>query len=359
MEQNLNSQNKLKKRNLSLDILKILSMIMVIILHTKTYGLQNTQITTYSGVYWAVWILHMFSLVAVNCFVLISGYFISVSAPQPKKIFKLWVQTLIFSIGIYLAIVLSQNINLSFVQFLSQLLPVMSNQYWFFTCYFVLMILSPFLNRLIDSLNQQDFKKFIFVLLFIFMVIPTLNLFGDNFDSSKGYSLTWFIVLYCVGAYIRRFPLPKKPYGIFYIVISMVAVFINALLENLKDVLLLFANLKSILIRYNSATVFFGSVCLFLFFVNKPIYTDKKWGKIITTASLSSFCVYLIHEHPLIRDFIWKDNVKLFEVTDNFGQFLLRLLLAVLSILIIGIIVGVIINKIIGLFEKVIEKLKR
>ena len=101
MEQNLNLQNNSKKRNLSLDILKILSMIMVIILHTKTYGLRDATLVPYSSVYWVVLIFYIFSLVAVNCFVLISGYFSNITPPEPKKLLKLWVQVEIFSVGIY------------------------------------------------------------------------------------------------------------------------------------------------------------------------------------------------------------------------------------------------------------------
>lgn len=358
MEQNLSLQNNSKKRNLSLDILKILSMIMVIILHTKIYGLRDATLAPYSSVYWVVLIFYIFSLVAVNCFVLISGYFLSESSLQPKKLLKLWLQTFIFSAGIFFIVCIFNKNAFGFGVLLSQFLPVMSNQYWFFTCYFVLMLLSPFINKLINSLEKKDFKKLIFVLLFIFMAIPTLNVFGDNFDSSKGYSATWFIVLYCVGAYIRRFPLPRKPYGVFYIAISLVSVFINALLEGFEDKLLLFTNIKSIFSRYNSATVFLASLCLFLFFVSRPIYTDKKWGKIITTVSASSFCVYLIHEHPYIRSFIWNDTVKLFETTDNLGSYLLRMLISIISILLIGIFIGFVLNKFINFIEKLITKLK-
>ena len=360
MEQNLSLQNNSKKRNLSLDILKILSMIMVIILHTKTYGLRDATLAPYSSVYWVVLIFYIFSLVAVNCFVLISGYFISTLKADNKKLFKLWIQTLIFSVGIYFVFWLQSPENPVFGigQLLCQLFPIMSNQYWFFTCYFILMLLTPFINKFINSLEQKDFKKLLFVLLSVFMVIPTLNIFGDNFDSSKGYSATWFIVLYCVGAYIRRFPLPKKPYGVFYIAISLVSVFINALLEGFEDKLLLFTNIKSIFSRYNSATVFLASVCLFLFFINRPIYTDKKWGKIITTSSASSFCIYLLHEHNFIRDFIWKDTIRLFETTDNLGSYLLRMLISIISILLIGIFIGFVLNNFINFIEKLITKLK-
>ena len=145
------------KRNISLDILKILSMIMVIILHTKIYGLRDATLAPCSSVYWVVLIFYIFSLVAVNCFVLISGYFFSKSSLQPKKLLKLWLQTFIFSAGIFFIVCIFNKSAFGFGELLSQLFPVMSNQYWFFTCYFVLMVVSPFINKYLASLEQKEF----------------------------------------------------------------------------------------------------------------------------------------------------------------------------------------------------------
>lgn len=352
-----------KSRNISIDILKILSMLMVIVLHTKTYGLMGVSLKPTEGIYWVVWILHFLSIVAVNCFVLISGYFTNTSTSpfSLKKLLKLWLQVEFFSVGTYLIMCTIPNsgVEFGFGQLLFQSFPIMSNQYWFFTCYFVLMIVAPFLNRFINTMEQKEFKRCILILLALFVLIPSFNIFGDSFDTSKGYSITWFIVLYLVAAYLRRYPLPKKSYGVFYIAISLFSILAHTLLDRLNDYLPLFGQARDILIRYNSATVFVASVCLFLFFLQHPISTKKFIQKIITGISSISLSIYLIHEHPAIRDYLWNNIVRLYETTNSIPHYLLRLSLSVICIFVSGAIFGKILSIIISAGEKVILKIRK
>ena len=362
MEQNLNVTEMIKsrQRNLSVDILKILSMLMVIVLHTKTYGLNGVSLEPSTGIYWIVSALHIFSLVAVNCFVLISGYYNSSSATQPKKLLKLWLQVEFFSVGIYLIQIAIPNngIEFGFGEFLINCLPIMSNQYWFFTCYIVLMIAAPYLNRFLDTLEQKDFKKLLVILLSLFVLVPTLNIFGDSFDTSNGYSAVWFIVLYIVAAYLRRYPLPKKPYGLFYICISIASVFAYGILDYLNKFLPLFGQARDVLHRYNSATVFLASVCLFLFFINLSVTSKDGKGRLISNISAVSFSVYLLHDHPYIRELLWDKTVKLSETVNSIPSYLLRLLISVLCFFIAGAVIGWIISFIINSAENLIMKLK-
>lgn len=93
-------------RNIYMDILKIISMFMVVLLHATNFGIQNIKIEIGSINYFIVWIIRIFSMVAVNCFVLISGYFLCQKKENKenilKKIIRLWVQTEMYSIGLYL-----------------------------------------------------------------------------------------------------------------------------------------------------------------------------------------------------------------------------------------------------------------
>ena len=96
-------------RNIYMDILKIISMFMVVLLHATNFGIQNIKIEIGSINYFIVWIIRIFSMVAVNCFVLISGYFLCQKKENKenilKKIIRLWVQTEMYSIGLYLILV--------------------------------------------------------------------------------------------------------------------------------------------------------------------------------------------------------------------------------------------------------------
>ena len=171
------------QRIISYDILKITCMIMVVILHLTSYGIQNTSIQFMSLPYWAILVLKNFSMVAVNCFVLISGYFLCQSDICLKKAIKLWIQVETYSIGIYLVLVFvpGSGVHFSIQQLIKHTFPLLTNQYWFFTYYILLFLIAPMLNIFIRNVEQAQFKRCLFILIIIFSVVPTCNIFNDNF----------------------------------------------------------------------------------------------------------------------------------------------------------------------------------
>lgn len=75
-----------KARKTGLDILKIFSMIFVIIYHITLYGVDLVNIQQYSMPYWMITGLKCVSIVSVNCFILVTGFFLSKSHVNYKKI---------------------------------------------------------------------------------------------------------------------------------------------------------------------------------------------------------------------------------------------------------------------------------
>lgn len=135
------------KRNYNIDLLKCVSMLMVISIHLNCYGLRNVKYNLYSAIGITSTLLQSFSIVGVNVFVLITGYFSSVKSitigkegllGYYKRLIPLWIQVEMYSIGIYLILcaIPQSGITFSIQQLIKQSLPVLTNQYWFFTVYF-------------------------------------------------------------------------------------------------------------------------------------------------------------------------------------------------------------------------------
>src|SRR5699024_6168454 len=130
-------------RNVSIDLLKIISMFMVVVLHATSYGIEEANIISFSEEYWIETVLHSFSIVAVNCFVLITGYFLCTAEFNYKKILNLWIQVEVYSIGIYLILCLVpvSGVDFSARILIEQVCSLLTNQYWFFTCYALLFFI--------------------------------------------------------------------------------------------------------------------------------------------------------------------------------------------------------------------------
>ena len=86
------------KRYYSLDILRIVSMIMIVILHYCTFGYQITKNDSVGNNAPLLWFIYGLCYVAVNLYVLISGYFLCESKFQWKKVLKLAVEVWFYSI---------------------------------------------------------------------------------------------------------------------------------------------------------------------------------------------------------------------------------------------------------------------
>lgn len=319
-------------------------MLMVVVLHATQYGIANADIIPFSVPYFVSYISRSFSIVAVNVFILISGYFLCKQTITLKKIFKLWLQVELYSVGIYLLLCIIPPANISFniKDLVKYALPLLTNQYWFFTQYIILIVLSPILNHFINSLNREQHKKVLLVLLILFSFLPTISIFGNTYGMNNGYSFSWFIVLYFISAYLRNYPVNFVHPELIYIACSTILLFSKILSTSIPSL----AVVTNLLFIYNSVIVTASSVMLFVFFNSLNI-------KNITTTKIASltFAVYLLHEHGALRTILW-DNIICFDnVVFNPLIFSVRFVRSILSVFFCGLTIDFIRCKIMILFH--------
>ena len=140
-----------------IELLRMVSMFMILLLHycgkgnfliEKPFANNNAEIA---------WIIEAFSIVAVNCYVLISGYFLVYSHCEGRKVIKIIGQVLFYSIGIYLLFRIAlPNLELPFYKKLTFFLPITLKTYWFATCYVVLYLLAPFINIILKIQHKKS-----------------------------------------------------------------------------------------------------------------------------------------------------------------------------------------------------------
>lgn len=353
----INVKRKNVNRNLSLDLLKIMSMAMVVVLHVNLFGVDMERVPLFSGTYIFRNISESFCIVAVNCFVLCTGYFLSTKEIRFKRLISLWVQVATYSVGIYVVLSMFTELGITFnlKDFIKQCFPLLTDQYWFFTCYFLRYILVPVLNKFIQHTEKKEYLQCLIILLVVFSVVDNLNILGNSFGVKRGYSLVWFLVLYLVAGYIRKYPLQygTKTYGILYVLISLLSFLVKVFMDAFADKLpLIYTDNR--LYAYNSPFVFGAAVCCFLFFVNLKInFKNKKTEKLIMTISTLSFGVYLLHEHNMMREVLW-GAIDFTRMENSAIAYLIGLVVIVIGIFIVGILVEKIRKEInLGIFKVV------
>lgn len=296
-------------RESNFELLRIISMIFIIAYHLVYYTGVNifTQPTEINKL-WLLFIM-LGGKVGVNAFVLISGYF-SVTAKNFKtsKALKLWTQIFTYSVVIF-ALFLSLRVEPFSIKGLAKaVFPITFSEWWFASAFFVMYLLSPFINKMLLAFDKKTYIKYLAILTFGWCIIPSI--FGVAWQCNE---LLWFIFLYSLAGYVRLHAkttsVKSRTYILFSLLFAMLT-FVSALVfEILGKKTDLFAS--RIMFYYNSARLPLAAASLLLFLGFRKINIGHK--KIINIIASATFGVYLLHDNYLIRDLLWK---KLFKTAD-------------------------------------------
>lgn len=275
-------------------------MYMVVILHVLGNGgvLRNLEVLSIG--YKLAWLLEISCYCAVNCYALITGYVMVDSKFSYKKIFYLWVDVLFWRLFLTILLNYIYPDLVGKRDLLKSILNITYNSYWYFTAYFALFFFIPYINKLINVLDKKLFKRLVITMIGLFSII---NLVFGTFALSGGYCFTWLMVLYFIGAYIKRYNVSKKVNKL-YIVIGM---FFSMLLTFVSK--MFFIKFPSftfelfgdgVLVNYTSITILFVAIGLVLLFSNFNI-KNKYFRRFIKRVAPATFGVYIIHEHSIVK----------------------------------------------------------
>lgn len=107
------------------------------------------------------WLVEAFCLMAVNVYVLLSGYFGVESHWRIQKAVTLWDRCFLLH-GIALLAIPTGILPLgerSIYQWFGYLFPIVTEHYWFATSYLFLFFLMPFLNAGVKKLEKDSFRE--------------------------------------------------------------------------------------------------------------------------------------------------------------------------------------------------------
>ena len=90
-----------KKRQVNFELLRILCMYMIVIGHCLFHGRVTAKLGYGTVNYFLSYLIQSFSVVHVNCFVMIGGYFAIDRTFRSGRAVKLWRQVAFYSIGIF------------------------------------------------------------------------------------------------------------------------------------------------------------------------------------------------------------------------------------------------------------------
>ncbi|WP_458398435.1 acyltransferase family protein [Anaerotignum sp.] len=197
-----------ESRNLGLDALRAISMFFVICQHIIGQGGLIGNAAEGSGKYFLLSFLQILVYCAVDIYGIITGYLLCDKKFRLSRLVKIWLTTVFWSVAVSCCFFIFAPESRTFEEAVSMFLPILRGRYWFFTAYFVVMLVSPALNVLIHSLNRRQFHLLFAALFVIFGVVPVGSLGYDVLRISTGHHFSWMVVLYLIGGYIKIYSTP-------------------------------------------------------------------------------------------------------------------------------------------------------
>ncbi|ORX49623.1 hypothetical protein BCR36DRAFT_353164 [Piromyces finnis] len=294
MEQSIRVPQK-RVRNYGIDILKILSMFMVVILHTFGNGGIIANIESGTTKYAVAYFIKAAAYSAVNIFGMVSGYLIVNSKCNALKMIPLWLTVVFYSsiIGILFKFIpyLSEYYQVSFSLLIKLIFfPAISKAYWYYTSYFGLYFFIPYINKMLHAISKKDHRNIIIIIIILFSLSSIISKFKvDVFETKRGYSPLWLGCLYIIGAYLKLYPVKfSKVKSFILYIFSVICIWTTIFTDEIN------------FFSYDNIFVILSAFGIFMFFSQITI-ANKTIQKFIVLCSSISFSVYLIHEHPIIH----------------------------------------------------------
>ena len=363
-----------KKREVNFELVRIIAMMMVIALHYIIKGNMSQALSMDGSAenhLW--WLVEAFCNVAVNVYVLISGYFLISAKWRVGKVIKLVCQVLFYSILVgVIMYVLVVRIQPAFIQnvlyrigvsydyslsaWLYVFLPIEYEHYWFATAYVVMYILSPVLAIAVKNLPQKELRTIIIALLCFFSIPKSINPYLIPTDN-YGYDFGWFICLFLIAGYIRMYGIEFFDSKAKAISMYVVSVLLNWGIASVAGAICRETGkleyYPDSAYSYNYILVLFSSIAFFYIWK----YTEIKPGKLanlICSVAPLTFGVYLFHENIGLRllwpYFLWAQSSTLFFVS------LCRMIIAVAIVFVVGCLFDFLRSKIFELIGKAFVK---
>lgn len=301
-------------RKSNLEILRIVSMCLVLMLHYIPTRMIPNHETINSSLLESLINLELRSLafVGVNCFILISGYF-GINW-KLKSFISLIYRIIFWSFCSYLmALFLSPYFLNCPLEYKGNIINNIFTLRWFVGAYICLYVFSPILNKFLNSTTQKELGLFIlafYALIFIFGWVLKSNEFneGMNMLSLSG--------IYLIGGYLKRYTVRFTNLEVWTDLLVYLGIGFSLVI---LSVIALRFNISKSLYGYLNPLIIVQSVYLFLFFKKIKI----KNTIIINTIAASSFSVYLLHDDVCLRP-IYN---SICEIINSYGSFLSLILI--------------------------------
>lgn len=300
------SSSAVKLRDSNMELLRIVAMFCVMVLHADfaALGQPNAELCVSApGVTIFRYICEALSIVSVNVFVLLSGWF--GIRPTWKGFLKFLFQVEFFSVGGW---VIGCALGWSTWQATDLLTALLLTHplYWFIPSYIGLFLLAPMLNAFIEKATSHQLGLTVLGFMLYQTVYGCLWSAPEGGQFQFGYSLISFVGLYLLAQYVRRYAtrltaLPAAAHWALYIGCSMLVCGLGWIGARYTV-----DGMQTRALAYSNPLVVAAALFMLLGFSRLSFRS-----RVVNSIASTSFAVFLIHLNPWLYFQGFKANIIL------------------------------------------------
>ena len=318
-------------RRSNLELYRIVCMLMIVAHHyVVNSGLTSPdgplKLYEYAPNSIFLWLFGAWGKTGINCFLLITGYFMCKSRITVRKFLKLLLQIYFFRLVIYVALLFGGYETVSLQRTVKLMMPFWGIRDNFTGCFLVFYLTIPFWTILVQNMSKRQHQCLLLLMLGCYTLLGSIPSFHISFNY-----VTWFGVLFVIASYIRMYPAPvferRQFWGGMTFISVVLSVMSIMLVQRSSEGNYYFVADSNKILAVSTA------VCSFLWFKNM----DIPQSKLINAIGGSTFGVLLIHANSdAMRTWLWKDTLDVVgHYTLPFGQLILFSVIVVLGVFVI------------------------
>lgn len=285
-----------KNRDSRFELLRIVAIFMVVMSHFAFFGQEYRLVSdvSISNMIGAK-IFSIYGQIGVDLFVLITGYFMCHRTPtlisSINRSWKIWAETFFYTTILFVVICVYNQKLMGIKDLAESIFPFTFSTYWFITSYIMLVMLLPFINKLLNILNKKIFLSFIVISILFNDVLPIVH----NYNASYEHGLGVILTAYLIGAYIRLFGVKINHKWMYLLICLLMMYFVMDV-----GALILGPNRgKGVVVGIFPLIV--ATLTFLIVSEMKPFHSN-----IINKLATTVFAGYIITEYPLLRMPLWK-----------------------------------------------------
>lgn len=288
-----------KTRDSNIELYRIIAMLLIVmhhlILHSGTIEIASGEQSVSAML---ANLLGMWGKIGINCYLMITGYYICTSNISLRKWLKLLLWIWFYNALINSIFMLTGYVDFTIHTLLRVFLPISRVGNQFASTFVVFYLFIPFLNIAINNMSKQMYQYLLMLVVLIFIVLPYFPVYTINFNY-----LLWFACVYLFAAYLRlHYNQNNHNWGIATIIcvcLSITSVVVGTY-SRLWQPFYLVADSNALLALPTA-------ICSFMYMKQVKIGINK----VINTIAASCFGVLLIHDNSsIMHQWLWHDAIQ-------------------------------------------------